>query len=410
MLKKRWFIFFSFFLFGVPFASAQSLQCISDEVNRMMEKDIAFSFRVPVPQAGIIDKTIVVEQGMTLQFPAGTWICKASPCIVVKDAAEVTGAGVFRTRLILDKDTPGPIISSEGFERLKDLNESELKTMRHDLPGDRKCLPGVKYVKITQLTLDGACYDGAPRSNGVEIYGLWFEIKDVAIERFSGDGLYTQFIAAGDVDPEGNDAMESYFIQVKLLSNKGNGWTMRGPHDSIVTGLIAANNGGWGIDVQHQDGAYSGGGLMLQNTHLYGNGNGLRTEAGANILAFGLESEANKGVGMLLRSNDSIVQGMFYANGTYGVQLGEGTQFAAANMLTLQIHNNKKAQMYWQTSGGYNHVLAVVFPNDPTQLFFEGKPTKEDQVLTTGPYAVQHFAGGISMDSDQHVYNIRSQQ
>ncbi|MDI6949876.1 hypothetical protein, partial [Serratia sp. Se-RSmG] len=43
------------------------------------------------------------------------------------------------------------------------------------------------------------------------------------------------------------------------------------------------NNGGWGIDVLHKEGFYSGGGLMLTNTHLYANGNGMRTESGAII-------------------------------------------------------------------------------------------------------------------------------
>jgi hypothetical protein len=152
---------------------------------------------------------------------------------------------------------------------------------------------------------------------------LWFWLEDVSIERFSGDALVTQFIPSGSVHPDENDAMESYFTRVKLISNKGNGWTMRGPHDSIVSGMIAANNGGWGIDVLHKEGFYSGGGLMLTNTHLYANGNGMRTESGANILAYGIESEANKGVGLLLRSNDSIVQGTFYANKTYGVQIGD---------------------------------------------------------------------------------------
>jgi hypothetical protein len=147
--------------------------------------------------------------------------------------------------------------------------------------------------------------------------------------------------------------------------------------------------------------------LMLTNTHLYANGNGMRTESGANILAYGIESEANKGVGLLLRSNDSIIQGTFYANKTYGIQIGDDNSFSGANNLNMQLHNNKVAQLKWGGSAGYNMVNAVVFPNDPSQQFFENKPSNSDYIATSGPNAVQQFPGGILMDSDRNMYGVK---
>jgi len=353
---------------------------------------------------GKITTPIRLGVGQVLEFGPGTWECVASPCITLDDASQVIGAGVYRTKLTLAPSSEGPLLQSKDFDELSGKSEAELTKVKHTLEGDGKGLPGVKYIKIKELTLYGNKENHAAPANGIEIYGLWYWLEDLSIEHFSGDGLVTQFIPGGAVDSAGNDAMESYFTNIKMLSNDGNGWTLKGPHDSISSGVISANNGGWGIDVQHKEGYYSGGGSMFSNTHLYGNVNGFRTEAGANILAYGIESEANKGVGMLLRSNDSVVQGIFYANGTYGVQIGEGTYYAGANVLTIQAHNNKLAQVNWAASAGYNTLTGPIFPNDDKQKYFESKPTKQDQVLSAGPYAVQYFSGGVQMDSDKNVY------
>lgn len=373
---------------------------INNVVSRMGKRqgDIA------VLGGGDIRTTIRLGIGQSLVFGPGTWRCHASPCIVLSNASQVIGSGIYRTRLELASSAKGPLLQSKDFVRLAALSEKEAMQRDNSLEGDRKQLPGVKYIKIKDLTLDGNKKARESKRNGVEIYGYWFWMEDVSIERFSGDGLVTQFIPGGGVDLTANDAMESYFTRVKLLSNGGNGWTVKGPHDAVASGVMALNNGAWGIDVQHKEGHYSGGGLMLTNTHLYGNGNGMRTEAGANILAFGLESEANYGVGLLLRSNDSVIQGTFYANQEYGIQFGDGVSYAGANVLTVQVHNNRKAQIKWESSGGYNMVTGTIFPNDKTQQYFESSPTQFDQVLTAGPYAVQHFPGGLRFDSDRNIY------
>lgn len=362
---------------------------------------------VVVEGGGEIKTPIVLGVGQSLYFGPGKWSCFASPCITVDSGSDLVGSGVYKTRIERAPGTAGPIVQSKHFDKFAMMSEVDTEAEDNSLEFDRKNLPGVKFVKIKDLTFDGRRADQTESANGIEIYGLWFTIEDVSIERFNGDGLVTQFIPGGTIEPDSTDAMESNFTKVKLLGNKGNGWTFRGPHDSIATNVISALNEGWGIDVQHKEGYYSGGGMMLVNTHLYANGNGMRTGAGANILAFGLESEANHGVGLLLRSNDSVVVGTFYANGTYGIQVGEDEFFAGANVMTVQLHNNREAQLSWGNSGGYNLVTAAIYPNDATQKFFEGTPTRHDQVLTTGPAAVQHFSGGSVLDYERNLYGTR---
>jgi|GEM_PF-2561307 len=365
---------------------------------------------ITVTTPGEISTPVQLGVGQILEFGPGIWQCSAAPAITLDNASQVIGAGVFLTKLILDPSSMGPLLQSKDFSRLASKSEAELATENHSLAGDYKSLPGVKYIRIRGLTLYGDKNNHSTPANGIEIFGLWYWLEDLSIENFSGDGLVTQFITAAEVT--GNDAMESYFTNIKLLNNVGNGWTLKGPHDSIISGVISARNGGWGIDVMHENGYYSGGGAMFTNTHLYGNKMGLRTAPGANILAFGLESEANKGVGLLLRSNDSVIQGIFYANGTYGIQIGEQSMYAGANVLNVQVHNNHLAQINWESSGGYNTLYGSIYPMEG-QKYFELPPTRFDQVLTAGPQnpsttASQYFPGGIQFDNEGNINGIKN--
>lgn len=377
---------------------------VGERVNQALLKLGKRHGAVVVEETGDITTPIVLGVGQSLYFGPGQWSCFADPCITVNSASDLIGSGVYRTRIERAPETQGPIVRSKDFNEFSGMSEEQALAQDNSLQFDRKNLPGVKYVRIRDITFDGRRNDQSSSSNGIELYGLWLSVEDVSIERFNGDGLVTQFISGGTIEQDSTDAMESNFTKVKLLGNKGNGWTMKGPHDSIATNVISALNDGWGIDVQHKEDYYSGGGLMLTNTHLYANGEGMRTEPGAAIMAFGLASEANFGVGLLLRSNDSLIVGTFYANGSYGIQFGDDAFYAGANTLTVQLHNNKKAQVFWKRSSGYNILTGSIFPNDSTQKFFESIPTRHDQVLSAGPDAVQYFSGGVTMDSDRNIY------
>jgi hypothetical protein len=352
---------------------------------------------IRVTEQGEIRTPISLDVGQTLEFGPGAWTCAAAPCITVDSGSRVLGAGVFLTRLVLGPKSAGPMIQSRDFNALVGKPEAELLKIPHALKGDHKYLPGVKYVRIQLLTLDGNLPAHPLPANGIELYGFWYWLEHLSIERFAGNGLVTEFVASGWVDPLGNDTNESYFTDVKFVANKKVGWVNRGPHDSIATGVIAANNGEWGIDVIHKEGYHSGAGLMLSNTHLYGNGGGLRTSRGANIITSNFESEANHGSGLLLRSNDNIIQGFFYANAKHGIELGEGDAFSAANTLNVQLHNNTISQVLWANSGGHTVLTGAVYAM-PGQGYFTGNPDGLDLVLTAGNATpqgpLQHFPGG----------------
>lgn len=367
---------------------------------------------VRVTEPGVIRVSVVIGVGQTVEFGPGDWSCAASPCITVDSSSQVVGSGVFLTRLVLAPTSPGPVIQSRDFAAFSGKPETELLKAAYRLGRDRKVLPGTKYVRLRDFTLDGGGPAEARRpANGIELYGFWSWLENLSIEHFSGHGLITEFVAAHGVSRTGNDVNESYFKNIKFISNTKCGWVNRGPHDSIASGLIAANNGEWGIDVLHKDGFHSGAGLMLSNVHLYGNGGGLRTSPGANIVATNLESEANHGSGLLLRSNDNIIHGLFYANGKHGIEVGSSETHAGANVFTVQLHNNRVSQLAWANSAGFNTVQGSVFAM-PGQLHFTGSPTRADLVLVAGNFtpssAQQYIPGGLQINGGGVLHGSRA--
>jgi hypothetical protein len=368
---------------------------------------------VRVSTPGTVRTPIRLRPEHALAFGPGVWRFAASPAITVDDACEVSGAGVHRTRLVLEASATGDLVTSADFGSLSGTPEKVIQQRKTRDPQLEGFDAGVKYVTIRDLTLRGNRRENPKASGaGIRLFGFWWTIRDVLVEQFAGDGIYTEWIAAADVLPDGNDAPEGWLSHVKILSNGRNGWTVNGPHDTAASGLMVANNGAWGIDVGHRDGHYSGGGLLLTNVHAYGNKlGGVRNAPGANVIAFGLESEGNGGPGLVLRSNDCVVHGEFYANAGPGVQLGEaGGAFAGANVLTIQSHNNGASQLAWENSAGGNQVHAVLHA-ESGQEYQRGGPTNHDTLIATvggrGNAVAKRFQGGVELDAEGNVYGVR---
>lgn len=336
--------------------------------------------KVWIAERGVISTTIVLGKAQEIEFGAGSWVVTARPGIVLDDASAVTGAGVHRTQLLQKGTAAGPLILSAEFDALSGRTESEVVGRPTNDPELKAFDGGIKGAAIRGVRLTGTPENDDPKDVGVKLYGSWWSLHDVVIEHFAGDGLYSEWIV-GKGGLRTNDTPEAWLTNVKIVANGGNGWTDRGPHDTIATDLIVANNAGWGIDVQHSEEHHSGGGLMLTAAHLYGNRTGgLRTQSGANIHAYGLESESNVGPGLLLRSNDNIVQGEFYANTTVGLQIGDESAWAAFNTVHLQSHNNFVAQVAWINSGDGNMVTGSLYAMRG-QKVVEGKPNRGDSFM-----------------------------
>lgn len=361
---------------------------------------------IEVTDAGKIRETLHLSPKHILRFGAGEWHFTAAPGIVVSDADQIVGVAPYLTTLQYDAPN-GDLIVSKDFEVFDGMPE---KSVLEYPTKDKKLkqVGGTKYVKISNLTLSGD--PKSKQRTGVRIYGFWLTFSDVSVENFPGDGIMTEYVASGKI--LGNDATESFFSHVKLLNNGGNGWTVRGPHDSIVNGMIVAKNGGWGIDVQHRDGYYSGGGLMLTNVHAYANkAGGIRTAHGANILAYAIESEANHGPGVVLRSNDNYVQGEIYTNAGTGIQIGEAGAYSGVNTINVQLHNNRTSQIDFVNTAGGNHISGAIYASG-TQKYFGGEPSNVDVINASlgGLDSVaigQRYQGGMRVDTSGTIWGAK---
>lgn len=386
---------------------------LAERINAADKSLGAQAGTIEVLDGGVINQTLHLAPHHSLRFGSGEWVFEKSPGIEISSYSSIVGSGVGETLLRLMPKN-GDLVISSDYSELHGKPDSYILSLGDDAGKEGResgKVHGAKLITISDLTLGGTHKGKASEGNatGIRLYGFWFNISKVLIENFSGDGMLTEYAYSGHT--EGNDAAESYVSDVKILNNGKSGWVVRGSHDSIVNGLIAAMNGGWGIDVQNKKGYYSGSGLMLTNVHAYGNTlGGVRTQSGANILAFSLESEANFGPGLLLRSNDNIVHGEFYANRTYGIQIGDASSYSGANYINVQLHNNKISQIAFVKSAGYNYIAGVVYASG-SQKYYSGSITKDDFVTAVmgglpGNAVVQHVQGGIEVDTERKINGV----
>lgn len=388
-------------------------ESLAEKINAVDKSLGAQAGTIEVLDGGVINQTLHLSPHHSLRFASGEWVFEKSPGIEVSSYSSIVGSGVGETLLRLMPQNGNLVISSDYFD-LHGKPDSYILSMGDgSVAQDGKSgkVYGAKLVSISDVTLAGIHKGKISEGNatGIRLYGFWFNISKVSIENFSGDGMLTEYAYSGHT--EGNNAAESFISDVKILNNGQSGWVVRGSHDSMVNGLIVAMNGGWGIDVQNRKDYYSGSGLMLSNVHAYGNTlGGVRTQSGANILAFGLESEANFGPGLLLRSNDNVVHGEFYSNRTFGIQIGDASSYSGANYIDAQLHNNKVSQIAFVKSAGYNYIAGVVYASG-NQKYFSGSITKDDFVTAAiggllGNTVVQHFQGGIEVDTGRNINGV----
>ncbi|HOD54967.1 MAG TPA: hypothetical protein PKJ08_10605, partial [Candidatus Cloacimonadota bacterium] len=109
---------------------------------------------------------------------------------------------------------------------------------------------GVRYFNLKDLTLDGN-KDNNVTGFGIRIWGCSLSFQNIIVQNCAEDGIWTEFTThddpTGSSDPS-HEALESTFFNIKTLSNGGNGWTFKGPHDSVITNFITFGNGGWGLE------------------------------------------------------------------------------------------------------------------------------------------------------------------
>ena len=194
---------------------------------------------------------------------------------------------------------------------------------------------GVVEVEIVGLKLDGnhAC------SFGLKLYGRKLTLKDVNVYYCKEDGIWTEWSTNPNVtNPE--DAMEGIFSNIRSCFNDGRGWRMLGPHDSYLTDILLYCNRLVGFA------CWGGGGCQGTNLHAYGN-----EEAGfyidAPVIFHNIVSENNgkstHQSGVIVLAHDVYLDGVFYHNGKYGIEMGNAERSPAGCYIRGKTLDNREA-------------------------------------------------------------------
>lgn len=149
---------------------------------------------------------------------------------------------------------------------------------------------------------------------GVELYGRRLVLRDVTVCNCSGDGIWTEWSSSQTVSTP-NDVMEGVFSDVRSCFNNGGGWLMLEPHDSYLDDILLYCNGLVGFA------SWGAGECQGVNLHAYGN-----SQAGFYIDApstfNNIISESNYQSGVIVLAHDVSLDGTFYNNNWYGIEMG----------------------------------------------------------------------------------------
>ncbi len=239
----------------------------------------------------VISSPIIVRNYTTLEFQGK---------ITVADHANIDAA-----------------IKSEGFDNLSGTNSTG----------------GVVEVEIVGLELDGNRAKQT-RGFGLKLYGRRLVLKDISVYNCKEDGIWTEWSTSPNVSSPA-DAMEGIFTNIRSSFNGGRGWRMLGPHDSYLTDILLYCNSLVGFA------CWGGGGCQGVNLHAYGN-----KQAGfyidAPVIFHNIVSESNGQSGVIVLAHDVYLDGVFYHNGGYGIEMGNATRSTAGCYIRGKTMDNNK--------------------------------------------------------------------
>jgi hypothetical protein len=244
--------------------------------------------------------------GGIVYFPPGVYIVGMT--ITLPSNVTLRGSGRGTTIIRAKPDTAVTPIQTTNFGSLTGTNS----------------VFGVYKFGLGNLSVDGNKANGAT-GNGINIYGIDFNIEDVEINNCSGVGFHSEWSTNNTVPTAlSGDSMEAHIIDLKVGNCGGDGIDFYGPHDSHVSRIFTWGHGGIGLNI-----SASGGG-QFNTIHSYGNtGDGLTIAAGCNCVLNDIESETNGGNGI---TNNGSVNGS-----TFFLYSNTGSGLVANGITTIAV-------------------------------------------------------------------------
>lgn len=189
--------------------------------------------------------------------------------------------------------------------------------------------PGTRMVTLGAVTTwldDGSVTPSAtpfPERNstataGICIYGYDYQIDDVAIKNFPGEGFFSKWGALesdGTTDTVGWDFMDATISRMKVSYCGADGFIWGGPHDSTIRDVNAFFNGhqDWSINFDLRGGGYSS---VFTACHAYGDSL-YAWRTGGNYLLNACVGEGCKGAQLqIIGDNLRVLGGQWFAGGS----------------------------------------------------------------------------------------------
>ena len=210
--------------------------------------------------------------------------------VVLKTGIRLRGEGTYATRLCATPRLDGPVFVSENAQALEAADawfHSEGVPVR---------------FRVSDLMVDGqegAAPDTFGAGIGMHLYGKGFEILDVQISHMKRHGIVSVGSARGGQETW-EDEPEALF-DVRVSRCGGDGFIMRGPHDSIIRQAIIAICKGRGLAVE-SNGTYNGA-CDVEFCHAYATDK-IAIDLDAKVKGGFLQGDTGRGAGVRIAGSN----------------------------------------------------------------------------------------------------------
>lgn len=210
--------------------------------------------------------------------------------IVLRSGIRLRGEGAAVTVLAATSALNGPVMISENAEALE---AGDAWFASEGVP--------VRF-QVSDLMVDGQggrIGDALGSGCGIYLYGKGFEIRDVQISHMKRHGLVSVGSARGGQEVW-MDEPEALF-DLRISRCGGDGFIMRGPHDSVIRSAIIALCKGRGLAVE-TDGRYNGA-CDIEFCHAYAT-DGIAIDLQAKVKAGFLQGDTGRGAGVRIGGSE----------------------------------------------------------------------------------------------------------
>lgn len=210
--------------------------------------------------------------------------------IILKTGIRLRGEGAYVTRLKATPTLNGPVMISANAQALE---AADAWLHSEGVP--------VRF-RVSDLMIDGedGTLNEAFRSGcGVHLYGKGFELLDIQISHMKRHGIVSVGSSRGGQEVWVDEPEALFDVRVSRCG--GDGFIMRGPHDSIIRQAIIAICKGRGLAVE-TNGIYNGA-CDVEFCHAYAT-DGVAIDLAAKVKAGFLQGDTGRGAGVRISGSN----------------------------------------------------------------------------------------------------------